>query len=244
LLPAGNKMESTKGTLRFGPFEIDLRTEELRKQGRKLPLPHQSIQVLTLLLEHPGELVSREELRERLWPPDVIVDFDHGLNAAVNRLREALGDAAEEPRFIETLPRRGYRFIAPLVPPLKQPTMRANDVPDASAAPAAPQPSGSEGQTDAASASRVQTRRGAVLRGTGGKALLAAAALLVATGGVAWRLRPQPGRFAIAVLPLKNLSQEPGSDYFSDGLTDEIISNLSTIDSLQVKSRTSSFVFK
>ena len=190
LLPAGNKMESTKGTLRFGPFEVDLRTEELRKHGRKLPLPHQSIQVLTLLLEHPGELVSREELRERLWPPEVIVDFDHGLNAAVNRLREALGDAAEEPRFIETLPRRGYRFIAPLAPPLEQPAMPANHVPGPAAAPAAPQPAGNEGETsDAAKASRVEITQGSVLRGAGGKALLAATALLVATGGVSWRLR-------------------------------------------------------
>jgi DNA-binding winged helix-turn-helix (wHTH) protein len=100
--------------LRFGVFEVDLRSGELRRQGLRLRLPDQSFQVLTLLLEHPGELVSREELREKLWPADTFVDFDHGLNAAVNRLREALGDSADSPRFVETLPRRGYRFIGPI----------------------------------------------------------------------------------------------------------------------------------
>ena len=96
---------------RFGVFEADARTEELRKEGLCLRLPGQSFQVLLLLLENPGELVTREVLRKKLWPEDTFVDFDHGLNAAVNRLREALGDSADHPQFIETLPRRGYRFI-------------------------------------------------------------------------------------------------------------------------------------
>jgi cholera toxin transcriptional activator len=100
--------------VRFGVFEIDLRTAELRKQGQRLRIPGQSFQVLQLLLERPGELVSREEFRETIWGSDTFVDFEHGLNAAVNRLREALGDSADSPRFVETLPRRGYRFIAPL----------------------------------------------------------------------------------------------------------------------------------
>ena len=100
--------------IRFGVFEVDLRSEELRRQGLRLRLPNQSFQVLALLLEHPGELVTREELRDKLWPADTFVDFDHGVNAAVNRLREALGDSAESPRFVETLPRRGYRFIVPV----------------------------------------------------------------------------------------------------------------------------------
>jgi eukaryotic-like serine/threonine-protein kinase len=102
------------GVLRFDVFEVDLRTGELRRRGLRLRLPSQSFQVLALLLEHPSELVTREELREKLWPADTFVDFDHGLNAAVNRLREALGDSAESPRFVETLPRRGYRFIVPV----------------------------------------------------------------------------------------------------------------------------------
>ena len=116
-LPLGDyKMQAACGVFRFGVFEVDLRTGELRKQGLKLRLPRQSFAVLSLLLERPGELVTREELREKLWPVDTFVDFDHGLNAAVNRLREVLGDSAEAPRFIETLPRRGYRFIAEVQP--------------------------------------------------------------------------------------------------------------------------------
>ena len=98
--------------IRFEAFELDLRTGELRKHGGRVALPHQSAQVLEVLLECPGELVSRETLRERLWPAGTYVDFEHGLNAVVKRLRDALGDSAREPRFIETLPRRGYRFIA------------------------------------------------------------------------------------------------------------------------------------
>jgi len=100
--------------LRFGVFQIDVRAGELRKNGAKLKLQEQPFQVLCLLLEHPGELVSREELRNRLWPADTFVDFDHGLNAAIKRLRDALGESAETPIFIETLARRGYRFIAPV----------------------------------------------------------------------------------------------------------------------------------
>lgn len=98
----------------FGPFEADLTSQELRKLGRRLRLPRQSFQILKMLLERPGELVTREELHAALWPADTFVDFEHGLNAAINRLREALGDDADDPRYIETLPRRGYRFIAPI----------------------------------------------------------------------------------------------------------------------------------
>ena len=100
--------------IRFGVFELDLHAAELRKAGARLNLPTQSFQVLALLLERPGDLVTREELRQRLWPDGTFVDFEHGLNAIVNRLRETLGDSADRPRFIETVPRRGYRFIAPV----------------------------------------------------------------------------------------------------------------------------------
>src|SRR5262245_57781678 len=103
--------------VRFGAFELDLRTGELRKGGVRISLPDQPFQVLKTLLDRPGELVTREELRQRLWSAGTSVDFEHGLNAAVRRLRDALGDSAETPRFIETLPRRGYRFIAPVVQP-------------------------------------------------------------------------------------------------------------------------------
>jgi DNA-binding winged helix-turn-helix (wHTH) protein len=101
---------------RFGQFELDLRTAEVYKEGKRIKLQEQPCKVLALLIERPGELVSREELRKKLWPNDTFVDFDHGVNIAINKLRDALGDSPEEPRFIETLPRRGYRFIAPVSP--------------------------------------------------------------------------------------------------------------------------------
>ena len=106
--------ESPGTSYRFGLFEADRRTGELRKQGRTLKLRGRPFDILILLLDHQGDIVTREELRQQLWAADTFVDFDHGLNSAVNRLRETLGDSAESPRFIETLPRRGYRFIAPI----------------------------------------------------------------------------------------------------------------------------------
>src|SRR5712692_8933207 len=102
------------GRLRFGVFEVDLRTGELRKRGLKVRLQEQPFQLLAILLEKPGELVTREELRQRLWTADTFVDFDHGLNKAINKVREVLSDSAANPRFIETLARRGYRFLAPV----------------------------------------------------------------------------------------------------------------------------------
>ena len=98
--------------MRFGAFEVDLRSGEVCKHGIRLKLQDQPFQVLAHLLEHPGEVVTREELRQKLWPADTFVDFDTGLNSAIKKLRDALCDSAEEPRYIETLPRRGYRFIA------------------------------------------------------------------------------------------------------------------------------------
>src|ERR1700687_3874962 len=100
--------------LHFGVFEVDLKACELRKHGLRVKLPEQPFQVLVVLLEKPGEIVTREELRNRLWHDDTFVDFDHGLNNGVMRLREVLGDSSENPRFVETIPRRGYRFIAPV----------------------------------------------------------------------------------------------------------------------------------
>src|SRR5215472_5411390 len=100
--------------LRFGTFEVDLRAGELRKQGKRIKIQDQPFHVLTILLQRPGEVVTREELRNQNWPPDTFVDFDNSLNTAINKLREALGDSADNPRFIETLPRRGYRFLAPV----------------------------------------------------------------------------------------------------------------------------------
>src|SRR5687768_4016918 len=113
---AGPLMESTETTppLRFGAFELDVRLRELRKGTTRVRLQDQPFEILRIMLERPGDVVTREQLRQRLWPAGTYVDFEHSLNAAVKRLRAALGDDAENPRFVETLPRRGYRFIAPL----------------------------------------------------------------------------------------------------------------------------------
>ena len=121
--------------VRFGAFQLDLRTGELRKAGVRINLPEQPFQVLKALLDRPGDLVTREELRQRLWPAETFVDFEHGLNAAVRRLRDALGDSADVPRFVETLPRRGYRFIAPVTGPavVETPPCRAPEIEDPSA---------------------------------------------------------------------------------------------------------------
>jgi DNA-binding winged helix-turn-helix (wHTH) protein len=104
--------------VRFGPYTVDFRSGELHKNGRRIRLQEQPLRVLSVLLEHSGELVARDELRQELWPSDTFVDFDHGLNSAVARLREVLDDSAEAPKYIETLARRGYRFIAPINPPI------------------------------------------------------------------------------------------------------------------------------
>src|SRR2546423_12222273 len=104
----------SRSILRFGVFEVDVRSGELRKQGVRIKLQEQPFHVLAVLLQRPGEVVTREELRSQNWPADTFVDFDNSLNTAINKLREALGDSADNPRFIETLPRRGYRFITPV----------------------------------------------------------------------------------------------------------------------------------
>jgi cholera toxin transcriptional activator len=114
--------------LRFSVFEVDLDAGELRKNGRRIRLQEQPFQVLTALLQNAGQVVTREELREKIWPADTFVDFDHSLNTAVNKIRESLNDSASSPRFVETLARRGYRFIAPvdtLPPALNQPEITA-----------------------------------------------------------------------------------------------------------------------
>src|SRR5256884_684739 len=113
--------EVHRGVIRFGVFEVDLPAGRIRRNGLRVHLQDQPFRVLAMLLERPGEVVTREDLRARLWPSDTFVDFDHGLNAAVKRLRDALGDSAENPRFVETLARRGYRFLAPVELPGKAP---------------------------------------------------------------------------------------------------------------------------
>src|ERR1700694_4785453 len=106
--------ESSSQTRGFGVFEVDLRSGELRKRGVRIKLQEQPFQILSLLLEHPGEVVTREELRQKLWPAHTFVDFDRSLNKAMTKLRSALGDSADSPRYVETIPRHGYRFLAPV----------------------------------------------------------------------------------------------------------------------------------
>jgi TolB-like protein/Tfp pilus assembly protein PilF len=165
-------MDSTSSgrRVRFGQFEIDERTGELRKDGNKVRLQEQPLQILQLLLEHPGEIVTREELRKRVWPTDTFVDFDHGINNAIKRLRESLSDEAETPKFVETVARRGYRFIG--------------------------------------------------------------------------RLETTGCTESLAVLPLENLSHDPEQEYFADGLTDSLITQLARISALRVISRTTAMHYK
>ena len=123
----------TGRVVRFGVFEVDLAAGELRKNGRRIRLQEQPFQMLALLLERPGDIVTREELRQKLWPADTFVDFDHSLNTAVNKVREALGDSASNPRYVETLARRGYRFLAPVQ---REEIAAATSDPDAASKPA------------------------------------------------------------------------------------------------------------
>src|SRR5881296_2124969 len=192
-----------------------------------------------MLLERPGEVVTREELQQKLWPNGTFVDFDHSLNTAVNRIREALGDTADNPRFIETLPRRGYRFIAPVEVTLTP-------------APAPPGIGPSEGPQHAVPAAAQEIagavhepplpRRRALALTAGG--LVAVAALLIGSYVGRWRERllrtaaPVPID-SIAVLPLENLSHDPEQEYFADGMTEELITTLGKIGSLRVISLTS-----
>jgi TolB-like protein/DNA-binding winged helix-turn-helix (wHTH) protein/tetratricopeptide (TPR) repeat protein len=213
--------------LRFGQFELDLRSSELYKEGKRIKLQEQPCQVLILLIERPGELVPREELRKKLWPNDTFVDFDHGVNIAVNKLRDALGDSPEKPRFIETLPRRGYRFIAPVEEPK---TSRDGEPPaQVTSSPAGHAGSGST------------TWRRALL-----SALLALSLAVVCFSFVRyWRGRnAEKNIHSLAVLPLENLSGDPNQDYFVDGMTDELTTNLAKIKSLRVISRTSAMKYK
>ena len=215
------------GLLHFGQFEFDLRTAEIYKEGRRIKLQEQPCQVLALLIERPGELVSREELRKKLWPNDTFVDFDHGVNIAINKLRDALGDSSEKPRFIETLPRRGYRFIAPVSAPK---TSRDGEPP----AQVTSSPAGRVGSGSI-------TWRRALL-----PALLVLSLVVVLFSAFRyWREHSAGSRIrSLAVLPLENLSGDPNQEYFVDGMTDELTTNLAKIKSLRVISRTSAMKYK
>jgi len=206
---------TTARVYQFGAFTVDARTGELSHAGRRTPLRDQSVQLLLALLEQPGELITREELAGRLWAAGTFVDFDRGLNKAINHLREALGDSAEQPHFIETLPRKGYRFIAPV-------TFAAED------AEAAPLP-----EPPRASSPRRWILLAALL--TAGIGIAIAAAI----GLVRQRASPPPRIAALAVLPLEHLSRDPEQQYFADGLTDALITDLAKMGTTRITSRTS-----
>jgi TolB-like protein/DNA-binding winged helix-turn-helix (wHTH) protein len=214
--------------LRFGIFEVDLHAGRLTKHGLRLKLQEQPFQVLAMLLEKPGELVNREELQSRLWPR-TIVDFDHGLNKAINKIRDVLGDSAENPRFIETVARRGYRFLADVVA-INAPSPQS-------------EVTAGVGDTDRASPPEPvwkQLQHSRTWRLFGFPALLLAAALL-------WIVYPWNASSKIrslAVLPLENLSGDPSQDYFAEGMTDELITDLGQISTLRVISRSSVMTYK
>jgi TolB-like protein/thioredoxin-like negative regulator of GroEL len=206
---------------RFGLFEADLSTFELRKNGLKIKLQEQPFQILALLLEHRGELVTREELRKELWPADTFVDFDVGLNVAIKKLRDAIGDSAENSRFLETIPRHGYRFIA-----------RVEEV-----APVAEESRPSE----------KTGRRNAIWAST----LVVSGALILLlglnAGGLRSRFWGKPKASAvrsIAVLPLENLSGDSTQNYFADGMTDALTTKLAEIGDLTVISRAAAMHYK
>jgi TolB-like protein/DNA-binding winged helix-turn-helix (wHTH) protein len=198
--------------IRFSVFELDQKTGELRKNGLKQRIERQPVQILTLLLEKAGAVVSREELKRKLWADDINVDFEHGINTSVRRLREVLGDCAETPRFIETLPRRGYRFIYPLnhaVLDVQPPERRRKWV----------------------------------------AGFTVCAAILVVTATISiyrfWLDRHKMPQIAsLAVLPLVDVSGDASQEYFADGMTDELITNVSKIPNLRVISRTSVMQYK
>ncbi len=227
------------GIVSFGVFEVDLQSGELYKQGHRVKLQPQPFEFLVILLEHPGELVTREEIRKRLWSSDTFVDFEHSLNTSVKKLREALGDDAETPRYVETLPRHGYRFIYPLD------GARSATSEDSSAA-SLPAERGAE---------KPLPERGREHRLIAMAVVLALAGIAFALSLAGWRLHglrsgePRQGGSlpkvkSIAVLPLESLSTGSAGEQFADVMTAALITDLGKIGSLRVVSRTSVMQYK
>jgi TolB-like protein/DNA-binding winged helix-turn-helix (wHTH) protein/Flp pilus assembly protein TadD len=217
-LPAGELLK------RFGAFELNVRARELRKRGRRIPLQDKPFEVLVALLESPGELVTRDALKDRLWPGSAFGDFDHGLNNAVKRLRTCLGDSADNPLYVETVPRSGYRFVAPIT---------VNDAVEVAA--------------DEPDKSMVRDSGITVPPGSGGRRIALVAAVVVVSLcivllaiGSWWRVyRVAANIDSIAVLPLTDLSGVKEDPYFAEGMTEELITELARRSGLRVISRTS-----
>jgi TolB-like protein/DNA-binding winged helix-turn-helix (wHTH) protein/Tfp pilus assembly protein PilF len=236
---------SSVRSVRFGVFEVDLRAGELRKKGAKIRLQEQPFLLLITLLKQQGEVVAREELRRTLWPEETFVDFDHGLDTAVKKLREVLGDSASNPRFVETIPRRGYRFIAPVE------TIGENET-----APAANQARPNKQEPamgcllEARDEDQVEPLGAAVValrpRWPLPWKVAGLVFLLLSAGFMSFLLRSRPSTLirSLVVLPLEDLSGDPSQEYFSDGMTDELITELGQVGKLRVISRTSAMTYK
>src|SRR5215469_10482180 len=228
---------------RFGSFEADLGNRQLFRNGISVSLTGQPFEVLALLLERPGQLVTREQLRARLWPSGTVVEFDHGITAALTKLREVLHDDAQHPRFIATVPRHGYRFISQVSTAAQAalgPTVRVvrESAPQAAAAvTSGVEPSAVQGSLW--SRPTVQALFAAVLALIGGTA---AYVYLPRTGQRAAEV--SPAIHSLAVLPLENLSGDKEQEYFAEGMTDALTTDLAQIGSLRIISRTSAMQFK
>jgi TolB-like protein/DNA-binding winged helix-turn-helix (wHTH) protein/Flp pilus assembly protein TadD len=231
---------------RFGPYELRTRTRELYKQGTKLKLRPQPFQVLKILVERAGDLVSRDELHDLLWPAETFVDFEQGLNTSIKVLRGVLSDSASEPRYIETLPKLGYRIIVPVEMYAEEPGS-SNEASVALHPGAAESPVSGTSRGDPAPSQPGSPRRWPVFVGISAVVLIAAALI----GYGQWfRSRPlhqaSSVRTMLAVLPFDNLTGDPSQDYFSDGLTEEMIAQLGRLDPqhLGVIGRTSVMHYK
>jgi TolB-like protein/DNA-binding winged helix-turn-helix (wHTH) protein len=223
--------------VRFGVFEADLRAGELRRSGTRVRLQDLPFRMLTLLLSRPGEVITREEFRQALWPSDVFVDFEQGISSAVMRLRDALRDSADNPIFIQTIERRGYRWIGPVLIQTPEPVVQ-----DRVPTPVEPRSRDFTARYEIGLSSKVPKRTPQVRLWLA--AALVAVVVLVAAGLFRWKSeRPAPIS-SVAVLPFDNLSAPSFDDAFSDGLTDEIAASISHLDGVRVAGRRSAYVFK
>jgi len=218
--------------LRFADFEVDLRAGELFRLGNRVRIQQLPFQLLVVLLQHAGELVTREELSQQVWPANTFVDFDHGLAVAVHKLRDALGDSSDQPRFVETVGRRGYRFLLPVEAAAQNSKMDE----EGAALPAL----GLSSQP----ATRDRNWRRPALAIAGVMTLAAVALFLVHSWQSPAGASAPPHIYSIAVLPLENLSKDPEQEYFVEGMTDELITDLAKLPGLRVISRTSSMHYQ